>query len=392
MKLSNTRVLVTGATGFIGGRLIERLILQEGAAVTALVRHFKRASRLARFDVQMKAGDVTDIESLRHAAKDCDYIVHCAVSFTSGSEGNRAITVDGTRNVCQVARELNVKGVAHLSTVSVYGNPPAGPLTEESPAQPSDDYGRNKLDAEKIVADFRKEGLPVTILRPTIVYGPWSFWSTFPAAQLERGRVILPNGGDTVCNAVYVDDVITAILLGLDKAKSHAGPYLISAEKPVTWSEFFARHGAILEDSEIVPRPLSEIWSHNQRQKHWGGLIRAWDTARHHQGAKSILLGIPGIGHSVRTAKRLFPQKMKQLVAPEESAAMTQETDKILPRELIWPIPEHLDVFANQATVSINAAKQDLGYRPDFTFEQGIELTNSWARWTRSLVSSTPND
>src|SRR5439155_24367624 len=80
-SLQGKRVLVTGATGFIGGRLIERLILEQGAEVVALVHQFRNASRLARFPLSMVGGDVTEAAVVKKAAEGCDAIVHCAVTF-----------------------------------------------------------------------------------------------------------------------------------------------------------------------------------------------------------------------------------------------------------------------------------------------------------------------
>src|SRR5258708_31455263 len=162
MSLRGKTILVTGATGFIGSRLVQWLHEVEGANVVALVRRFQNASRLARFPVELRPGDVTDLESLRDAARGCSHIVHAAVSFEGTKEQNRRVTVDGTRNVCRVAHEIGAKRTVHLSTISVYGKFPDGPLTEDTPCHPTDDYGRAKLDAERVVDEAVQAGLPAT--------------------------------------------------------------------------------------------------------------------------------------------------------------------------------------------------------------------------------------
>ncbi len=81
MKLSGKQVLVTGATGFIGGRLVEKLVLEQHANVRVLVRDFSHASRIARFDLEMMRGDITDSSAVTEATKGCEVIFHCAYGF-----------------------------------------------------------------------------------------------------------------------------------------------------------------------------------------------------------------------------------------------------------------------------------------------------------------------
>jgi len=109
-SLKGKRILVTGATGFIGGRVVERLVLEEGAEVVALVHQYRNAVRLARFSVHLIQGDVTDAECVTNAAEGCDAIVHAAVSFTGTAEQNQRVTVEGARNVCETAKKLDSLG------------------------------------------------------------------------------------------------------------------------------------------------------------------------------------------------------------------------------------------------------------------------------------------
>src|SRR5262249_208804 len=118
------RVLITGATGFIGCRLAEILVQRE-VPVAALVRTWSNAARLARLPVALAAGDMLDLDSLRSAVKNCDVIIHCAVdnrAYDAGAaQEHRRSSQLGTANVLQAALEAHVERVVHLSSVAVYG-------------------------------------------------------------------------------------------------------------------------------------------------------------------------------------------------------------------------------------------------------------------------------
>jgi nucleoside-diphosphate-sugar epimerase len=375
MSLSGKRVLVTGATGFIGGRLVERLILREGAQVTALVRDFAHASRLARFDLRMIPGDVRDLALLRSAAQDCDYVVHCAVSFAGSPAENRDVSVAGVEAVCRAAGEVGAAGLVHLSTFSVYGDTPPGPLVESSPKSPSDAYGKSKLEAEELVRVHQRQGLPAVILQPTIVYGPWSFWSTHSAAQLSRGRIVLPDL-DGLCNAVYVDDVVEAILLALSKAAQSTGSYLISGAEPVEWSAFYEASSSRAQEDRSLHLPMAEIRNRLRAERGAKGLKKLVETLRFNPAARQLVTGLPLVGPSIRLAKRAFPGAMQRATtAPDRDDAASSAVPELLPH------PDHLALLASKTRVCIDAARSGLGYRPAFDLSQGMQHTQAWLDW-----------
>ncbi|HEY0556703.1 MAG TPA: NAD(P)H-binding protein, partial [Thermoanaerobaculia bacterium] len=119
--LAGRRALITGAGGFIGSRLAERLVLEHGVEVRALVRNLAGAARLARFPVTVLRGDVTSAPDLAVAIQGCDIVFHCAYG-TSGSQKHRAwVNREGTRRVLEASRAVNASRVVYLSTLMVYG-------------------------------------------------------------------------------------------------------------------------------------------------------------------------------------------------------------------------------------------------------------------------------
>ena len=162
----------------------------------------------------------------------------------------------GTKLVLEAALRAGVKRFVHLSTVQVYGSLPDGDLDETMPKRYfGDSYSDSKLDAEEVALEyFAKHGLPVVILQPTVVYGPNSLiWTTYLLSSLRRERHILVDNGDGYCNAVYVDDVIDAILLAAIRDDAVGESFLISGEQPTTWRDFYGSYERMLGIAATVP-------------------------------------------------------------------------------------------------------------------------------------------
>lgn len=368
MSLRNKTVLVTGATGFIGSRLVQWLHEVEGARVVALVHQFKNASKLSRFPVELRRGDVLDQDSLAAAVKGCDLIVHAAVTFAGSADVNRRTTVDGARNLCAVALAAGIKRVVYLSTISVHGDTPPGPLDLSTPCRPSDAYGRDKLDAEAVFNEYASQGLSPVILRLPVVYGPWAFWSDYPAGQLAKGRVILPEGGG-LCNALYVDDAARAVVAGLTHAEG-AAPVtcLISGPAPVTWRSYYEEHGKALRGNppQILELPLRAI--RKATRTPW--YLRVWSVR---QEAR-IFMRIPG---AWKVAGFLWPHGQKiarkaGLLAPAGASPAPVE---------VFPHPAHIALMSAHSTIDGLTSGRAIAFAPVFDFAEGMERTRRWLAW-----------
>ncbi|WP_069885205.1 NAD-dependent epimerase/dehydratase family protein [Streptomyces luteocolor] len=246
-ELTGTRVAVTGASGFIGGRVVERLVLSTGAEARAVVRGFGRAARLSTLPqdrLDFRTADLADSAALRQALEGCDVVVHCA--FGSGGDVTErwAATVDGTANLLAAARAAGVRRVVHLSTVDVYASA-EGPFDEQAPNRPADptdhEYEQQKLAAEELALEANGPDLEVVVLQPGVVFGPWG--DQWTGAQLRRPAAdyaVLPSGADGgVCNAVYVDDVADAVLRACARPGVAGGRFLLAADETTTWGRFF---------------------------------------------------------------------------------------------------------------------------------------------------------
>ena len=242
-KGARKRVLITGATGFIGCRLAEILHLRGEWEIRALVRDPSTAARLARLPIDMVVGDVRSKDDVRRAVDGCDTIVHCAVGKSWGRRREiMDVTVHGTKNVGEAALASGAGRFIHLSSIAIHGNDVQSIVNESTPIRPdiSDDYGESKALAEQVIQRLIGRGLRAVILRPACVYGPFDeSFVVSPVLRLIAGRLVVVGG--TPSNTVYVDNVVHAIVRAMEASEGRVeGQTLtIGGDDNLTWDGFF---------------------------------------------------------------------------------------------------------------------------------------------------------
>lgn len=209
------RVLVTGGTGFIGYHLVNAL-LQSDHEVTCLIRETSNTRWLDSLgDPKYVYGELRDPESLAPAVEDKDWIIHLA-GIVTGVNRKHYIEVNqgGTRNLIQAAASQNpgLKKFVLVSSQSAGGpTTPSRPKTEEMPDNPVTHYGESKLLAEQTVLDYAKT-LPVSIVRPPVVYGPLDVGVQIFFQLVARGWQAKFTGPDFYLSLIYVEDLVEALL------------------------------------------------------------------------------------------------------------------------------------------------------------------------------------
>jgi ornithine--oxo-acid transaminase len=233
--------LVTGATGFIGGHIAQRL-LADGHQVRCLVRSTSDTTLLDSMPVEIAVGDLTDAGSLQRAAEGCRHVVHCGaqVSDWATTEQMTQTNVAGTRNLLAAAGAASVQRFVHISSTDVYGYP-AREVDESHVASGfANWYSQTKRDAEREVRRAQEQGtLATVILRPATVYGPRSIEMVGEMAQAIRGRyMLLVDGGRAVAGLVYVENLVDAALLALGHEAAPGQAFNVSDGLDVTWRQF----------------------------------------------------------------------------------------------------------------------------------------------------------
>ncbi len=239
------KVLVTGATGFIGGNLARELCAR-GYQVRALVRPGSNRLTIEGTSIERVEGDILDRASVQRAAAGCAAVFHCAAAYTFWSkdpQGVRRANVEGTVNVLECATAAGVERIVYTSTVSTIGMPHGGGLGDEttalSPGALHGHYKQSKFEAEREALRLAEEGAPVVVVNPTAPVGPWDVKPT-PTGKIVldfmRGRI--PAYLATGLNLVDVADVSAGHILALERGRT--GQRYILGNRNVTLKEMFA--------------------------------------------------------------------------------------------------------------------------------------------------------
>lgn len=230
MSWQNKKVLVTGAGGFIGSHLVERLVA-DGAQVRAFVRYNSRADagllKLAGQELLSKieiiGGDLRDDHAIREAVKGCQVVLHLGALISIPYSYYHPVEVAqtnliGTLNMLMACRDLGVERLVHTSTSEVYGTARQTPISEAHPLQGQSPYSASKIGADKLAESFHLAfGLPVVTIRPFNTYGPrQSARAVIPTVitQALTKPVIKLGNVNTTRDFTYVQDTVNGFLLG----------------------------------------------------------------------------------------------------------------------------------------------------------------------------------
>jgi nucleoside-diphosphate-sugar epimerase len=221
------KAFVTGATGFVGGRLAARL-RERGDEVVALVRDPAKAGRLRELGCTIVEGDLSSRDALAAAMEGCDAVFHVAAIYRNGVPRSKrdelfAANVTGTENALDAAVDAGVGRIVYVSSNVAFGDT-RGEVVDETYEPPAGQYvslyHETKALAHRAARDRIGQGAPIVIVQPGGIYGPGDH--TEIGGMLERGVrgkvVVLPFGGVGL-NWVFVDDLVEGILLAHDRGR-----------------------------------------------------------------------------------------------------------------------------------------------------------------------------
>jgi nucleoside-diphosphate-sugar epimerase len=318
VDLTGKRILVTGANGFIGGRVAERLMKEEGALVRGFVRRPVP-------DLECAVGDMIDVNAVQRAVRQCDVVIHCAAKqFPPGTRSQFiAENVGGLENLARAALESGVLRFVHLSTINVHGYPPPQGCNADSPLRESGDfYSDSKIATERAAWQFHRErGLPLVIVRPACTYGPrGGAWTLTPLRRVRLGRRVLIGDGTGLCNTAYIDNLVDLILLATKNDAAIGQAFIGSDGVGVSWREFY--------------------------------------------GAYARMAGIPRLNSVPLAAARA-------VAFVSQAVARATGSRPFVARQSI-------EFYSHRVVYDISKARSILGYAPRVSFEEGMRRTERW--------------
>jgi len=236
-----SRVLVTGANGFIGSHLVRKFI-REGHEVSGLVRTSSDLSLIENTNLSVVYGDITDRRSLVNLFCNTDILIHNAgLASDWGSMATfRQVNFEGTRNVAEIASECGIQRFVYMSTTAVHGFNHTAPVCENDPVNPIFNYSISKLEAENWLFEFaQRTGTEVTAVRPGNVFGPCDH--TFTEKYIDgmvTGRIAYVNGGKSFTCPTYVGNLVDGVYLAAFQKEAAGEVFIVTDGLQITWKQF----------------------------------------------------------------------------------------------------------------------------------------------------------
>jgi dihydroflavonol-4-reductase len=326
------RVFLTGATGFVGSFLAESL-LKKNYHVCCLVRKQSNLRWIHNLGVEYFYGSLHEPDSLKPALKDCDYVYHVAGVTKAPSEkefmeGNYEITKNLV-NAC-MNFELAMKRFVYVSSQAAAGpSPTLVPIDETFPENPISYYGKSKLAAEKYLNKL-KNRIPITIVRPPVVYGPrdkdlYEFFRI-----VIKGIIPRISGGERYISIIQVRDLVRGIINSTESEKSKGETYFIANSTPCNWEE-------------LISTTLKIV------------------------GKKGIKISLP---ITLVKVAAIINESIAKIIKKPSPAFSRQKAIEM--QQCFW-------------TCSVDKAKKELNFKSEINLEEGVRETLEWYRENKWL-------
>ena len=319
------KVLVTGATGLLGGYLLQAL-QQRGEQIRALVLPIEHADKLIAQGIEVVRGDVTDASTLAPAVKNIEIVIHLAgmMGVNRPLADYRLVNVTGSEHLYRAAQSAGVRRFVHTSSHTVYGLGHGRFLTEQDKLRPDPDpYGITKAEGDRLMQNLmRSSKMETVIIRPGTFFGPGDRLHFGRIAQrMKQGKGVIIGRGTNALPFCYVTDVVQGFLLAAYHEHAPGNIYNISNDRPLTQRELFNA----VADAVGGKRPTR--------------ILPYWPT---YYGS----------------------------IAAEKLALLTHTR----------PVVTRLGVlmFGSNTRHSVEKARRELGYEPQVELREGIRLAAEW--------------
>ncbi len=321
-------VLVTGATGFLGSALVMELVKQK-QSVRVLARDEAKARAQFGDAIDIVVGEITDAAQVQRAVEGATVVYHFAGRLyhpSTPTELYYRTHVEGTRILLDACKGLGgqsqLQRIVHCSTTGVHGVTGKTPAAEDAPFAPTNPYEETKLQGELLALKaWKEDGLPVSVARPGLVYGPGDLHLLGFFSSIKKGRPCLIDGGKALIHPIYIDDMTAAFLLCAERPQAVGHSYNFAGDHPVSFREL----ATAIARSLGKPLPKGDI------------------PLRLANLASDVFALVPGL--------------------KGENAPLTRSRVKFL---------------TNSRVYDIGRARSDLGFAPAMPLEEGMRRSAEW--------------
>ena len=232
--MSDNRLAIVGASGFVGSALCERLFFEGRRDFTAYINNSGNAARIARLSLPIQELNLLHTERVVQALAGCSTVVNC-------SRGDDMVMLRGLRNLLEAAKHNRIKKFIHISSVAIYGDDPPPECRDESypPAPAGNEYGLLKEKQDRMVLALEKTGIRSYVLCPSNIAGPYSPFVRGLVARLAHGPLPLVDDGRYPCNLIHVDNLVEAILTAERRDDGSGERYFVNETVAVSWKQYF---------------------------------------------------------------------------------------------------------------------------------------------------------
>lgn len=376
------RVVVLGASGFVGAALWELLQARPGVTAVPVVHLAGNAGRITRYPAKVATADVMEPGSIAAVVKGADAVVNCTM-------GPNDVLEKGIGNVVRAVRGAGVGFYVHLSSIRVYGQEPGDAYRAEvvTPQRPTDNYGSAKWQQERTVRRGLEGKVPFVILRPSNIDGPFSSFSQYVAERIQRGPFRLVQRGTNPCNVVHVYTLVHAIGRLLEQGPVD-GVFHVNEAEALTWSDYFDIYRTNLDPVAPVVDITSETARAALEKDVPGNIWQETLAVARSTAFRQHLLALP-IAARVRDAVKDGIQALPGSFGP-------RLMERVRSPELILPNGGPSAGLGRFETMQIRptfhsgqALLDRIGTPLRCSFQQKVELTCRWLRHVQSMPESS---